>query len=290
MRFHNSGPDDGNIPPEAYQLADHLDAALAAAEDLIEAGRQWVPATADAGYELVAQMAAERQVIERVRMFETVLIGRVLKARKRSQELARTAGDLAGMTRLFVGGTAPLLDAVEELGDSTRADFETGNCHIAYLRQRGVIAADAADLPEDRTITFGDGGFLVAGRITLAPLTELIVAFLDALDLHYDLYPDEPDGAVPFDWADIVGAARNGDFADAAGDRAVHGDTFAADAMTREAGAMSSTAATATQDDTFAVEALPTGADALSRPIRPVTKAKVTSLVDRLDEIARALE
>ncbi|MCB1513254.1 MAG: hypothetical protein KDJ18_00275 [Hyphomicrobiaceae bacterium] len=210
MHFGTSGPQGGDIPPVAYQLADHLDAALAAAEDLAAAGRTWVPATAPEGYELAAQMAAERQVIERVRTFEAVLIGRVLKARKRAQLLAHEAGDFAVMTRLFIGGTAPLVDVVEELGDSTRADFETGECRVAYLRQRGVITADAADLPEGRAIVLGGDGFLIAGRIALAPLVEMIVAFLDALEAHYDLWPNETeaDDDVP-SWGEITEPARD---------------------------------------------------------------------------------
>ena len=211
MRFGTSGPSDGDIPLVAYQLADHLDAALAAAEDLAEAGRAWVPASARESVELAAEMAAERQVIERVRTFEAMLIGRVLKARKRAQVLANEAGDFAGMTRLFVGGTAPLVDAVEELGDSTRTDFETGECRVAYLRQRGVIAADAADLPDERHIELGGDTFLIAGRIALAPMVEMIVAFLDALEAHYDLWPDDDDGdrAVPLSWADVVKTAQD---------------------------------------------------------------------------------
>ena len=142
MHFGTSGPQGGDIPPVAYQLADHLDAALAAAEDLAAAGRTWVPATAPEGYELAAQMAAERQVIERVRTFEAVLIGRVLKARKRAQLLAHEAGDFAVMTRLFIGGTAPLVDVVEELGDSTRADFETGD--LIHLGRIDAVSTNAA--------------------------------------------------------------------------------------------------------------------------------------------------
>lgn len=292
MRFHHSGPDDGEIPAQTYQLADHLDAALAAAEDLTDAGRQWVPATASAGYERAGQLAAERQVIERVRMFETMLIGRVLKARKRAQVLARSAGELAGMTRLFIGGTAPLLDAVEELGDSTHADFETGDCHIAYLRRRGVIAEDAADLPEDRAIRLGGDQFLVAGRIALAPLTAMIIAFLDALDMHYDLYPDEPSGAAPFDWPEIVNPARQGETLD---NSSAHSDKV--DAIAHDDGPMSDAADATAQnaevseckaDD--AVGASQTGDAAPSRERAPRTKVTAKSLVDRLDDIARAFE
>lgn len=293
MRFQNSGPQDGKIPPEAYQLADHLDAALAAAEDLADAGRQWVPATSSAGFELAAQMAAERQVIERVCMFETMLIGRVLKARNRAQMLAHTAGDFTGMTRLFVAGTAALLDAVEELGDSTRADFETGNCIMAYLRQRGVIAEDAADLPENRSITLGGDTFLVAGRIALAPLSEVIIAFLDALDMHYHLYPDEPDGTDPFGWPEVVGAVRPSEHL-LSSPAPVH---QAVDATSRDDLALSDVRQ-ASAPIAHAPECgkahgadrarQQTGEDVPSKARPPVPTNGTRSLVERLDEVARA--
>lgn len=297
MRFLQSGHDDGNIPPEAYQLADHLDAALAAAEDLADAGRRWVPARADvAGYEFAVQMAAERQVIERVHMFETVLIGRVLKARARAQVLARTADDFAGLTRLFVGGTAPLLDAIEELGDSTRSDFETGDCHIAYLRQRGVIAQDAPDLPEDRAITLGDDQFLVAGRIALAPLAEMIIAFLDALDMHYDLYPDDPEGEEPYGWADVVNAARGSDAL--LDSRAQDGGATSAflsqgafmrddDRLCEVADANAQSTLTSESDVLEHSQETSENASATRLPLKSPNSI---SLVDRLGEIARALE
>lgn len=210
--FDTSEP-TSEIPVVAYQLADHLDAALAAAEDLTAAGREWVPATANGGTELAAQMAAERQVIERVRAFEAMLIGRILKARKRASVLARSAGSLAGMTQLFVGGTAVLVDAIEELGDSTWADFDSADGHISYLRNRGAIPADAWALPEDRSILLGDANFMVAGRLQLAPLMEMVVAFLDALEAHYDLYPDEAEasagpGTKSSELADILTTIR----------------------------------------------------------------------------------
>lgn len=300
MRFHHSGPTDGDFPPEVYQLADHLDAALAAAEDLVEAGQQWEPATAIEGYLVAAQMAAERQVIERVRMFETVLIGRVLKARKRAQALAHKAGDFAGMTRLFVGGTAPLVDAVEELGDSTRADFETGDCHLAYLRQRGVIAVDAADLPDDRALSLGDERFLVAGRIALAPLTEMIIAFLDALEAHYDLYPDEPGGDGTLGWNEITGASASDDAAYTSA--ALDGNALAT--STTEAGALvdgvasdAALAAAVTATRTaLANEVTPRGgvsatADEAPAQVnsgaRPIT---AKSLIERLGAVAQPAE
>ncbi len=286
MRFDHFGPTDGDdIPAVAYQLADHLDAALAAAEDLAEAGRQWVPAHAHEGFELAAQLAAERQVIDHVRMFEAVLVGRVLKARKRAQALVREAGDFSGMTRLFVGGTAPLVDAVEELGDSTRKDFETADCTMAYLRSRGVIDAEAADLSEDRAISLGDTAFLVVGRIALGPLSEMIIAFLDALESHYDLYPDdeEGEGKATFAWGDVVSAARqNG--------------SDAADAQTGP-GRSDPAKASAPDEKDVATDELPTPLHAdLESPDGPAAAdmtdapVKARSLVERLNEVASTLE
>jgi hypothetical protein len=276
MHFDQFGPTDGDdIPTVAYQLADHLDAALAAAEDLAEAGQQWVPATAREGYALAAEMAGERQVIERVRMFEAVLIGRVLKARKRAQALVREAGDFAGMTRLFVGGTAALVDAVEELGDSTRGDFDTADCHIAYLRSRGVIDQEAADLPEARMISLGDGTFLVAGRIALAPLTELIIAFLDALDAHYDLYPDDESGGdEAMAWADMVAAAHSVQTGPAP--ETAHQVQMAADAIDEAGPAEIGTAPTSSSADTSEPAEIRTAA------AKPVLPAKPRSLIERL--------
>lgn len=194
--YDHAEPPHAEIPPEAYQLADHLDAALAAAEDLVACGHAWQSAQSEAGRDASDAIDAEHAVIERIKTFEAVLTGRVLKARKRADVLSRKAAAFAGITRLFIGGTAILADAVEELGDSTRSDFETGCDAVAYLRRRGLLADDAADLPETRTISIDDS-FLVAGRIPLGPLVEMIVAFLDALEAHYDLYPEDGSDCEP---------------------------------------------------------------------------------------------
>ena len=190
MRHEPDGRAGSAIPAVAYLLADHLDAALAAAEDLEAAARSWPTAHTEAAAELLVLRASERRVVERMRAFEAVLITRVLKARERARELARTEAEFARMAELFVAATSSLVDAIAELGDATASDFDTGDSLVAYLRRRGMIDSEAVDLPEGRTIAFDDG-FLVAGRIALGPLTEMIIAFIDALEISYDLYPDE---------------------------------------------------------------------------------------------------
>lgn len=192
MRKHSSEARSAEVPGVALLLADHLDSALAAAEDLEATARAWPKA--DARFEVHERRAAERRIIERIRAFEAVLIGRVLRARKYAQELARDEAVFASLARLFAGGTAALADAVTDLGDASTTDFETGDCLVAYLRRRGVIDAEASDLPEQRELSI-DENFLVAGRIALGPMTEMIIAFLDALEREYDLYPEDEAAA-----------------------------------------------------------------------------------------------
>lgn len=188
MRSIDSETSRDDVPSVAFMLADHLDSALAAAEDLEAAGRAWPkPGTcADDS----ARQEAERRVIERIRAFEAVLIGRVLRARQRAQELARTEAMFASLSRLFVGGTAPLVDAIAELGDASANDFATGDSLVAYARRRGMIEEEAGGLPEDHPLVLDDS-FLVSGRVALGPLVEMIIAFIDALEREYDLYPED---------------------------------------------------------------------------------------------------
>lgn len=276
MFDHTSPPGDDSasaIPVEAYQLADHLDAALAAAEDLEAAGRNWQSARAGASGNIAAEMAAERAVIERVKAFEAMLIGRIVKARKRAQSLAQKTVDFSGMTRLFVGGTAVLVDAVAELGDTTLADFNTADSMLAYLRRRGVVAADASDLPASRMISI-DQSFLVAGRIPLGALSDMVAAFLDALELHYDLYPGaETDAGEAVSITDILQAMRAGPANQSAAAEAGGDD------------ARESPEPKASGDEPAAPHSAPS---ADSKPAEATAPVKPLSLIERLDAVSPA--
>lgn len=190
------------IPAVAFLLADHLDRALAAVEDLEAAGARWPNAAVNEEADESASDALRRQVVAEVRAQETRLIGAVLRARRAAEELAGIATLFGGMTRLFIGGTAALVDAVAELGDPGPLAFETGDCMLAYLRRRGVLDAQAP--AAGAQVAFG-ADFLVAGRIPLGPLAEMIVAYLDALESQYDLYPqDHEDASNEAELASIV--------------------------------------------------------------------------------------
>ncbi|HPG88486.1 MAG TPA: hypothetical protein PLD46_02450 [Hyphomicrobium sp.] len=176
-------------PLSVYMLADHLDAALAAGEDLIVRGQNW-RALAEESAGDAAFAIAQRELAEDVRGLELMLAARILKSREHAQALAAIDKRFSVIANLFVAGTAILLDSVKESGDAREDDFETGDGIVAYIRSRGLIAPEAANvlIPAQLTI---DDQFLVAKRLTLGPLMDMAAAFLDALDTQYDLFVEQ---------------------------------------------------------------------------------------------------
>jgi len=185
--------------PSLYLLGDHLDAALAMGEDLLTekvvlADAAQPPSMA----RLVQQNRELAEFLTIVRTLEMSLTARLLQARKRAEEMRRHETRLKPLIALFVGGTAPLVDAAKELGDTTVHDFNTGDTAFAFLRSRALIARDAAGLERLSELRVGED-YLVAGRIRLGTLLDLVATFLDSLDLIYDLYgePSEPEAMPP---------------------------------------------------------------------------------------------
>jgi hypothetical protein len=175
------------VPGAAYMLADHLDAALAAGEDILAAGKSCEGIDIEAG---AGQSARLRSSIELIRALELALITRVLKAREWSQTLLRTDPRFKMVASLFMGGSVPLVDALAEFADATEADFETGDGITAYFRARGVIDAEAPSL-DAHTGPLVTETFRLAGRIELGALLDLIAAYLDALEVHFTLFAAE---------------------------------------------------------------------------------------------------
>jgi hypothetical protein len=191
-------------PLSVYMLADHLDAALAAGEDLVVRGQDWQALAEAASAETAGVESAgvdalnafeHRQIAEEVRGFELMLIARILKAREHARALAGVDPRFAAVANLFVSGTALLVDAIDECGDARNEDFESGDGVVAYVRSRGLIAPDASNVrsPEQLLI---DDSFLVARRMTLGPLMDMSATFLDVLDTYYDLFVDAPDESI----------------------------------------------------------------------------------------------
>lgn len=181
------------LPPAVTMLADHLDAALAAGEDLVAVASAWPPAAAlrrqATSADITRLRHAQRATIEAVRAAEMRLVGRVLKARERAEELARLASPFKPLVRLFAAGTAVLADAVPACGDAAEQDFATGDSLLAYWRSRGLVDDETASLADDAVLAIDDT-FLVAGLAPLGVLMDVVAMLLDALDAHYDLYPE----------------------------------------------------------------------------------------------------
>lgn len=176
-------------PLSVYMLADHLDAALAAGEDIMVRGNQWRELAEHTGEPADFAMR-QRNIADEIRALELMLVARVLKARTHAVALAEYDDRFRALGRLFASGTAILLEAVEESGDARELDFDTGDEIIAYVRSRGLIAPDAAAIRTASDLTIDDS-FLVAARIALGPLLDMAAAFLDALDVQYDLFVEE---------------------------------------------------------------------------------------------------
>lgn len=179
------------VPHEAvYLLADHLDAALAAGEDLMATR---LPVLADLDE---TEDAAERELsrfVVRLGRLEASMIGRLLQARKRLAELPRQDGDFRPIARLFSSTTALIEELVGQMGDPSQSRFEAGHDRLPFLRDRGLLARDAAGLPLYETLCVTES-FRVGALIELGPLLDMVSALLDALDDRYDLYGDRARG------------------------------------------------------------------------------------------------
>jgi hypothetical protein len=187
--------DAKSAPAIVYLLADNLDTALAAGEDLMKSTIVWQSRDHDGGDDLAAQRALERRAVEAVRATEMVLVARVIKSRESALDLARSEVQFKPIAKMYAAGTTLLADAVEDLADGTKELFESGDCITAYLRSRGLIAEDAA-APHEAEVLPVTEDFRVCGRVALGPLMDLVATLLDALDRQYDLYDELDEGAV----------------------------------------------------------------------------------------------
>jgi hypothetical protein len=179
-------------PAVVYLLADHLDSALAAGEDLLKSPLPWN--TGDARADALPEMRREeREAIDAARTLEMVLLARVLKSREGALDLAKVEVLFKPLARLYVGATEIVAEAAAELSDETAYAFDAGDGVTGYLRARGLIAEDAPAPLEAATLTVTEE-FRVAGRMPLGSLLDLVATFLDSLETHYDLY-DDPEGA-----------------------------------------------------------------------------------------------
>lgn len=184
-----------STPPEVLLLADHLDAVLAAGEDILKLEVDIEAVRKSDG--AVAPWERFAGLVSQAKMYELTIVSRALQARNRAREYARKL-DRADHNRmlldLFAGGTAELEDAVAHLADRTGADFDTGLDPLPYLRTRGVIPADAGTMSAMAKLAIGEN-FLVARHIELGALLDMTAALLDALDVTFHLFEEDEETA-----------------------------------------------------------------------------------------------
>jgi hypothetical protein len=92
-------------PAIVYLLADHLDSALAAGEDLLKCTLAWNAGDARSADGLTQQRRDEREAVDAARSLEMVLLARVLKSRESAKELCKTENEFRLISRLYMSGT-----------------------------------------------------------------------------------------------------------------------------------------------------------------------------------------
>ncbi len=169
--------------PGIYLLADHLDAALAAGEDLMaqtllaEADREAADGAIDALPAYVARLAR----------FEAAVIARVLQARRRASELPRLEAQMRPVLQLIVSQSDSLLAIIDQFGDNAEQRFLSGDDPLAFLRSRGVLGDEAGTLPRFDALKVTDS-YKLAGAVEVGPLLDMVSGVLEALDIAYDLF------------------------------------------------------------------------------------------------------
>jgi hypothetical protein len=141
-------------PDSVYALADHLDATLAACEELLR---------------LNGRHQDMEWFLASVRRFELAAILQVLRVRQYAEELRHTERRIATVADLFLAGT---LVFTEASGAQVTSPFATDR----DPHGNGLIITEE---------------FMIGRRIPIGLLAEMVGAFLDALEITYTLYNED---------------------------------------------------------------------------------------------------
>ncbi|MEZ5844268.1 MAG: hypothetical protein R3D27_11140 [Hyphomicrobiaceae bacterium] len=181
---------EAKLPPVVLLLAEHLDAILAAGEDLAAldldlTGLSHPGAQRDTG----GEPASLNAYMSRVRAFEGVLLLRLERARSAATRLFGADERFAPAARLFLAGTGGLADALTAVADECAGKVDGARCPLAFMRRRGLVGDDCGAFTGLLRLELG-GAYLVGGAIPLGVVLDHAATFLDVLDRYYDLFPE----------------------------------------------------------------------------------------------------
>ncbi|MEO0617759.1 MAG: hypothetical protein AAFZ01_00595 [Pseudomonadota bacterium] len=182
----------------AEYLADHIDEALALAEQIATAELPPIrlTVTEDAehdgtwvmgGDEIFSRFAEIRSYVAQLRALELALTTRISQARVWAERVRRYDPRLDRVAELLLAGTHAFVDAGARTADTTNRDFATADPALAWLKKRGLVARDCVSLDDVGAITPGYR-FAIFGGVPLFDLAELLHAMQSAADVHYNLY------------------------------------------------------------------------------------------------------
>jgi len=212
-RFAAGGHRETRLPPAVLLIAEHLDAMLAAGEDLILMDFD-LTGLSHPGVRLAGGGEADGEhappvllsgFIARVRVFEAVVLMRLERARACAGRLLIEDERFVAPIRMFLAGTTGLTDALAAVAGECRGRGEGVSCPLAFMRLRGLVGEECGSFTGLLRLSLGED-YRVAGAIPLGVVMDHAATFLDVLDRHYDLFP-EPSIVFPVETDDDARAA-----------------------------------------------------------------------------------
>lgn len=193
-------PEPAQVPPVITLISEHLDQVLAAGEDLKQL--RLAPSDPAPDADLDGALPVDR-FVEDAKKLEWTALMRVLRAREHSHVLKRDDARFKPVADMFLSGTAPLTDALEGMSQAHNS-FETGEDPVVYLATRAVLTSDAGAVPANDITMVGEG-LLLGGAVELGVLMDLVAAYLDAIEIHYDVFPEQDLPVEPLALTDETG-------------------------------------------------------------------------------------
>ena len=168
-------------------------------EDLMRQSVEIAPLTAgDAHASIEQRHRALAGFARTIRALELGMTARLVQARARAVEVRDIHPRFAPLIGLFIGGIAALVDAAAGrdggLGDTSKTALTSGPDVRAFLTSRGLLDASVQSLAGPINIAVTED-YLVAERIHLGTLLDMIAQLLESMDLAFDIYaePRMPD-------------------------------------------------------------------------------------------------